>query len=227
MKMKHYRAPDMRQALRQVREAQGPDAVILSSRKIQGGVEVVAAVDYDEADSGVDTYGRDEESPAPLAPARNSAPAPQYAAAPMADDVEDFAALAQRLGARTDNDAGSHVNNELRTLRHMLETQLATLAWNDLSRRAPLQTELLKQLTTLGLNQELCIELVSQLPARLELAEAQRVALAMIARRIAVIEERWMTHGGVLAMVGPTGVGKTTLIAKLAARWIMRHGARQ
>ena len=37
----------MRQALRQVRDAQGPDAVILSSRRISGGVEVVAAVDYD------------------------------------------------------------------------------------------------------------------------------------------------------------------------------------
>ena len=47
MKIKHYRAADMRQALRQVRDAQGPDAVILSSRRISGGVEVVAAVDYD------------------------------------------------------------------------------------------------------------------------------------------------------------------------------------
>ena len=47
MKIKHYRAADMRQALRQVREAQGPDAVILSSRRLANGVEVVAAVDYD------------------------------------------------------------------------------------------------------------------------------------------------------------------------------------
>ena len=53
MKIQHYRAPDMRQALRQVREAQGPDAVILSSRKIAGGVEVVAAIDYDG--DGVDS----------------------------------------------------------------------------------------------------------------------------------------------------------------------------
>jgi flagellar biosynthesis protein FlhF len=227
MKMKQYRAPDMRQALRQVREAQGPDAVILSSRKIHGGVEVVAAVDYDEVDSGVDTYGRSSDDSAPVAAARGPAPAPHCAAA-ADSDAEDFAALAQRLsGARAEADANAHVNNELRTLRHMLETQLATLAWNDLSRRAPLQTEMLKQLTMLGLNQELCIELVAQLPPRLELAEAQRVALAMIARRIAVVEERWMQSGGVVAMVGPTGVGKTTLIAKLAARWVMHHGARQ
>ena len=108
----------------------------------------------------------------------------------------------------------------------MLETQLATLAWNDLSRRAPIQTELLRQLTVLGLAHDLAGELVSQLPQRMELAEAHRLALALMARRIETVGERWMEGGGVVAMVGPTGVGKTTLIAKLAARWVMRHGAR-
>jgi flagellar biosynthesis protein FlhF len=221
MKMKHYRAPDMRQALRQVREAQGPDAVILSSRNFQGGVEVVAAVDYDETDSGIDTYGRSAESAPAARPSRHTNPS----AAPEGD-VEDFATLAQRLsGSSNELDAG--VNHELRSLRHMLETQLATLAWNDLSRRAPLQSELLKQLTQLGLHHELCMELVAQLPTRLELAAAQRLTLAMLARRIAIAEERWMHVGGRIAMVGPTGVGKTTLIAKLAARWVMRHGTRQ
>ena len=118
------------------------------------------------------------------------------------------------------------VNEELRTLRRMLETQLATLAWNDLSRRSPIQTELLKQLTVLGLAHDLAAELVSQLPARLELAEAQRISLALLARRIATADERWLDKGGVVAMVGATGVGKTTMVAKLAARWVLRHGPR-
>ncbi|HWK48664.1 MAG TPA: hypothetical protein VNR40_02205, partial [Steroidobacter sp.] len=77
MKIKHYRAADMRTALRQVRDAQGPDAVILSSRRVQGGVEVVAAIDYDGEDAAteqlaagmssahsglVDTYGADRRA---------------------------------------------------------------------------------------------------------------------------------------------------------------------
>jgi flagellar biosynthesis protein FlhF len=78
----------------------------------------------------------------------------------------------------------------------------------------------------LGMGQDLCSELVAQLPGKLELAEAHRLALALIARRIAVVDEKWMETGGVVAMVGPTGVGKTTLIAKLAARWVMQHGPR-
>jgi flagellar biosynthesis protein FlhF len=195
MKIKHYRAPDMRQALRQVREEQGPDAVIVSSRRISGGVEVVAAIDYD-----ADVVNE-------------------------VDDVAYSAPVATQAFSETPAPR-SDVNEELRTLRHMLETQLATLAWNDLSRRSPMQTELLKQLTELGLAQDLATELVTQLPSRLELSEAYRLALAMLARRIETTGERWLETGGVVAFVGATGVGKTTLMAKLAARWVLRHGSR-
>ena len=246
----------MRQALRQVRDAQGPDAVILSSRRVPDGVEVVAAIDYEGEDAATEQlasvpqearrdvpYGtpvtnngsaprtqhdaaRAQQSSraqqaaqyvAPAAPTPRSQPAVDYSRAveQSHDDLADFGL----------SDAGSDVNEELRSLRRMLETQLATLAWNDLARRSPIQTELLKQLTQLGLAQDLATELVAQLPNRLELAEAHRLALALLARRIETTGERWM-DGGVVALVGATGVGKTTLIAKLAARWVLRHGPR-
>lgn len=262
MKIKHYRAPDMRQALRQVRDAQGPDAVILSSRRITGGVEVVAAVDYDEEqtveagyapDSSYEVIKRQDTAPNRQASAKALIP-PQIKTAPQQppraepspqaqqtrqserfedefDDVgEDFAALARRAAAPVDEVAASitdsAMSEELRTMRRMLETQFASLAWNDLSRRAPIQTELLKQLTVLGIAHDLAAELVAQLPPKLELAEAHRMALALLARRIEVVAEPWVDTGGIVAMVGPTGVGKTTLMAKLAARWVMRHGSR-
>src|SRR3954466_13169957 len=241
MKIKRYQAPDMRQALRQVRDAQGPEAVILSTRRVNGGVEVVAAVDFDVAEEGVDNYAR-ESTHATQAPPQNVVTTAQLkrsalTARDMAESdrrreaqsgAADFAALAHRLTEAADPESsmGEGVSEELRTLRRMLETQLATLAWNDLSRRSPIQTELLKQLTVLGLAHDLAAELVSQLPARLELAEAQRIALALLARRIGTAEERWLDKGGVVAMVGATGVGKTTMVAKLAARWVLRHGPR-
>ncbi|HZY34394.1 MAG TPA: flagellar biosynthesis protein FlhF, partial [Rhodanobacter sp.] len=49
MKIKRFVAPDMRQAMREVREEQGPEAVILSTRRLDEGIEVVAAIDYDES----------------------------------------------------------------------------------------------------------------------------------------------------------------------------------
>ena len=222
MKMKHYRAPDMRQALRMVREAQGPDAVILSSRRISGGVEVCAAVDYDADGSSDVGYTR---AAAPAAIAQR-----EPFAAEMADEPEDFAALLRRTSSDEPPAAASitdsAVGEELRTMRRMLETQFASLAWSDLTRRAPMQVELLKQLTVLGLAQDIATEVVTQLPSKLELNEAQRMALALLARRIETVEEPWIDTGGVIALVGPTGVGKTTLLAKLAARWVMRHGPR-
>jgi flagellar biosynthesis protein FlhF len=237
MKIKQYRAADMKTALRQVREAQGPDAVILSSRRVAGGVEVVAAIDYDGEEAvteqlaaGAASAGRNVSYGAAASAQQNAAP---YGAA----STERYAAPIERSQPKQQYthddfaqfalaDASNDVNEELRSLRRMLETQLATLAWNDLTRRSPIQTELLKQLTQLGIAQDLATELVTQLPTRLELAEASRLALAMLARKIETTGERWMDGGGVVALVGATGVGKTTLIAKLAARWVLRHGTR-
>lgn len=235
MKIKHYKAPDMRTALRQVKDAQGPDAVILSSRRIAGGVEVVAAIDYDGEEAMTEQLAQS------VAPADVRLPASPYAAASERvqqvsrnisnGGASQFAGFAEQqprddLARFELADANSDVNEELRSLRRMLENQLATLAWNDLARRSPIQTELLKQLTQLGLSQDLATEIVTQLPARLELAEAHRLSLALLSRRIEATGERWMDGGGVVALVGATGVGKTTLIAKLAARWVLRHGPR-
>ena len=71
--MKRYLAADMRSALRAIREEQGPDAVILSSRAVASGVEVCAAVDREFADDGAELsaaaalqYSVAASSPAPL-----------------------------------------------------------------------------------------------------------------------------------------------------------------
>lgn len=203
MKIRRYLAKDMRLALHQVREQQGPDAVIMSSRTTSEGVEVVAAVDFDV-----------EEAVAKATPAT-------VATEETGTFSQLFREVGQREAARTDG-----VTDELNALRRMLETQLATLAWNDLTRRAPIHTEVLKELTTYGMAAEHAADIVSQLPARAQLHEAQRLALAIWAKRIPTQEERWMDRGGTVALIGPTGVGKTTTLAKLAARWVLRHGTR-
>lgn len=218
MKIRRYIAKDMRQALNQVREAQGPDAVILSSRRTEEGVEVVAAVDFDAE-----------------AIIQNSAVAAEYTSAAPTDFARSMQAINQAgvaavrqpaMTAAVHDEDASDMGAELRTLRRMLETQLATLAWNDLTRRAPLQSALLKDMTQLGFAHALAGEVVSQIPARLEWHEAQRMALAIIAKRIVTDSERWLDQGGMAAFVGATGVGKSTLVAKLAARWVLRHGPR-
>jgi flagellar biosynthesis protein FlhF len=230
MKIQRYLAKDMRSALTQVREALGPDAVILSSGKVGDEVEVVAAIDFDSQRATVE----------PIAPPR---------AAPQPPDTRvrsvDFARL-KRASSQLSPEAaqfGSHEDDappprpapvaetslaeEVKGMRRMLEAQLATLTWNDMSRRSPLQAAMLKELARLGLSNELSQSLARKIPAELNFTAARRFALATIARTIQVTGDRWLEEGGRVAFAGPAGAGKTTLIAKLAARWVLRHGPRR
>jgi flagellar biosynthesis protein FlhF len=118
------------------------------------------------------------------------------------------------------------MGNELKTLRRMLETQLAHLAWNDLTRRAPIHTEMLRELTEIGISQDLAEHLVRQLPDDTDLTFARRFTIAGLSQYLKVTGDRWLDDGGRVAFAGATGVGKTTTLAKIAVRWVLRHGPR-
>jgi flagellar biosynthesis protein FlhF len=181
----------------------------------------------------------DELSPARAAPQAPFAPqafathAPRHAPAPVeaakpneppANDSIPTAMPAKKADKKSSpNDL---MGSELKTLRRMLETQLAQLAWNDLSRRAPIHTEMLRELTEIGIGHELAAQVVSHLPAHADLTQARRLAIATLSQQVLVTGDRWLDEGGRVAFVGPTGVGKTTTIAKLAVRWVLRHGPR-
>lgn len=205
MKIKTYTARDMRTVLRMVRDEQGPDAVMLSTRHLPEGVEVTVAVDPEAALA---------LPPQPPAPARESSFADLLARAAQESVPEPVEPETARLG------------EELRTMRHLLERQFSQLAWNDLTRRAPETAELLTELTAMGLAGDLAAELLATLPDGIGLADAQRRVLALLTRRIATSGDDLLDRGGRVAFVGAAGVGKTTGIAKLAARWVMRHGTR-
>ncbi len=86
---------------------------------------------------------------------------------------------------------GTVINGELQTLRRMLETQLAALAWNDLTRRAPLATEMLRELTRLGFAQDVVAKVADALPASLDFTRARRLAIARLADSLEVTGDRW------------------------------------
>jgi flagellar biosynthesis protein FlhF len=219
MKIVRHTAPDMRQALRSIREQLGEDAVILSSRRLAQGVEVTAAVDFDAG-------SLDKAAPPAAAspPGEVRAPPPQVSEPPREPAPPALAAAAAPL-LEPQPEAPAHImGKELQTLRRMLETQLAQLAWNDRTRRAPVHTELLRELTEIGIAQDLADHIVGQLDQGVDLAQGRRFAIAGLSQYLLVTGDRWLETGGRVAFVGATGVGKTTLLAKLAVRWILRHG---
>jgi flagellar biosynthesis protein FlhF len=250
MKISKYTGADMRQALRAVREQLGADAVILSSRRVLNGVEVTAAIDYDSAETQAQAEGsaREAQSPtrfegeefvklspaalaqaaaAPVVRAAPPAPAATPAALPVSLLIDPrLTAPASPAAAPASSPGNEALNEELRTLRRILETQVAQLAWNDLTRRAPIHTEVLRELTRIGLTPEFASQIVSQLPSSTDLTQARRLAIASVSQQVPVTGDRWLDDGGRVALIGPTGVGKTTTLTKLAVRWVLRHGPR-
>jgi flagellar biosynthesis protein FlhF len=212
MKVKRFFAPDMRQAIRLVREAQGPDAVILSNRKVDGGIEIIAAMDYDESLLNDD--------------ASRTASQPTFEnATPLAKAVQEPVSATQQVKWSQDP-AIVAMRDEIKQLRGLLENQLAHLAWGDLNRREPLHAGVMRRFSGMELDTAL-IERVSAptVHARDE-EHAWQLALSELAASVPVAEHDVMDQGGIVALVGSTGVGKTTSVAKLAARYVLRHGQR-
>lgn len=264
MKIKRFFAKEMRDGIKLVRKDLGTDAVILSNNRVNGGIEIIAAVDYDESLLQVETIGNAE-----LASRSNESSPYQE------QDVDGF--LAERFQreqdklqdadfsinsefvSRRDNAldiefdehfddtkptniestlASSsiewsqeptlvHIQNEIHDLRSLLEQQVASLAWSDLKQRNPMRAKLTRGLLEMGLSPELCQQIVESCGEHDDFDTLWRHALAILARNLPVDSSDAMEQGGVIAVVGATGVGKTTTIAKLAARYALRHGSEQ
>lgn len=203
MKIKRFVAQDMRQALRMVREALGEDAVILSNKSVDGGVELTAAIDLVENVAG-DTV--DQRIPG----------IQQAASSATASEPSE----AQR------DRALDEMRREMQNLRRWMQAELSGLSWYDLGQRAPHSQELLGRLMALGLGAELARRLAERVRDIEDVEQAWQKALYLLAAEIRITEADLLEQGGVVALVGPTGVGKTTTIAKMAARFALRHGHR-
>src|SRR5882762_333231 len=213
MKIKRYTAASMRAALALVRAEQGPDAVILSSRRGEDGIEVIAAVDYDEA-----LFADAKRQPsAPIAAPAVSAPAPAPAPAP--------AAVTARVAPRSDAAEYGAMQRELVGLRRLLENGLPGMTWSDKRLREPLRARVLEELTAMDIAPDVALTLAELTPQHTTLDNPSHIPLALLAKHLPIVNDTTCVAGGIAAVVGPTGAGKTTTIAKLAARWCMQHGS--
>ncbi len=258
MKMKRFVAPDIRQALQQVKETLGADAVILSNRKVAEGVEIVAARDFEvetvvprEREPARDKAG---VTPRPAFSARSyGAVAGQEKAAPArradvrkpvfpkvepADRTKEKASRTQvsetvarpKPGPITeppppDNGLAS-IRRELAQMRRLLHQHLARDAWHEIVRSAPTRLDLLRALGELGFSRSLALELSQRAGGAEEFAPAMARLRQILGEQLPVQADQLLEYGGVVALVGPTGVGKTTTIAKLAARFRLKYGPR-
>ncbi|MGU7769466.1 flagellar biosynthesis protein FlhF [Burkholderia sp. MR1-5-21] len=161
---------------------------------------------------------RAADAPAPKAAERTRIP------------TDTAAAVADAVKARIERIVNDTVMHELGALRGMMEEQFDSLMWHERQRRSPVHGALTKHLFAAGFSAQLVRMMVDNLPqgeGSDTLEQATEWAQTVLAANLPVLEseDALMERGGVFALMGPTGVGKTTTTAKLAARCVMRFGA--
>ncbi|MDP1645977.1 MAG: flagellar biosynthesis protein FlhF [Thiobacillus sp.] len=226
MNVKRIVAKTSREAMRQLRDALGPDAVILSNRAVEGGVEVLALAAEDIAAMAPPVV----DAPAP-APASRS-PAPRAQAPDMQTEPEPAVTIKRRLIERVavpsqdSAQLAQSVISEIKSMQMCLESQLADLVWRDLPGRDPSGAAVMRDMLAAGFSATLARELLETLPKG-DAEQAQAWMRNTLMKRLQVVQSEtdMLDAGGVFAMMGPTGAGKTTTTAKLAARFVVRHGA--
>ncbi len=298
MNVKRYFAPTAREALRRIKEELGSDAIVLSNRSVEDGVEITAVLSTEIHDEFSDAphaaaprIDRDTDFTVSLSGGKRTAVVSRPAAAekknvrewqPIAvkaetararpeprktqfqsrltrdsglseaagtksQSVEDGLTVVQDDGQRSSRSPGRPKNDlapagggadhrevpgaqllrELAGIKGLIEQQLAGFAWTGLGHEAPAKTLLLTDLLDAGFSAQLARRLVDSLPAGATREEGRDWLKGVLNRNLHTVgtEDEIVDAGGVYALVGPTGVGKTTTTAKLAARCVVRHGA--
>ena len=165
----------------------------------------------------------------------------EYAMEDMGDELEgsDFAAMTTesttqpaqprdtRSAASVGMDEISRMQKEMSSIRQLLENQVSGLMWQDMAQRDPRRAYLVNRLTDLGLTEQVADQISGYIPEQYNEDEAWDYAKKLMVQQLNTTHNEIVHRGGVFSLVGPTGVGKTTTIAKLAARFAQIHGADQ
>jgi flagellar biosynthesis protein FlhF len=256
MKIRRFYGKDMREALKQVKDELGGDAVIMSNKKHADGIEIVAAYDKEPdaqllsgkietkvqaiaskktptlseiiGDTGPDSLKALLEKQSQSASPRqirdsNQVPEtqpPVYSSRPV---------NAQPTSQQNDNqqNALKEMRQELSSLRHILQFQVSGLIEQEKNRKHPLHGYLLQRLQQMGISDTLAEEVVSYAPEAADERQSWLFLLKLLANRLQTKHDDILSQPGVVALMGPTGTGKTTTIAKLAAQAAHKFGVEQ
>ena len=118
--------------------------------------------------------------------------------------------------------------DEVKSMRALLQQELAQMSWSETARRSPARIDLHRRLLAAGYGAATARAIPGDLPGHLSVESAQGWLRDTLEHRLVVpAEDEVVRGGGVFALVGPTGVGKTTTTAKIAARFAVRFGSRR
>jgi len=247
MNVKRFFSKSMQEALRMVREEFGPDAVILSNNRVDDGVEIVAALDYEE-DATPETVEKTKtgSQPSPSQIARmhaerhlklqkemerakrkiETARKKRSPAPAMQDTVKPLAGVKARTEDSDNWDALSDMQAEIRELKGLIGAQTATDGMRGAAESGGLvQRQVEEWLSSLCLDRAVMRSLLNVVRNETGFEAARETIRQQLSSAMSVAPGEFIDQGGVVALVGPTGSGKTMTIGKLAARYVMKYGA--
>lgn len=290
MKIKRFVAKDIRQAMRMVKDEFGADAVIMSNKSVDEGVEIVAAKDFDETSihSKLNSPVSSSEQTTPKAKKKieladfeaeknklHIVSSPRKVGVdgvipkrPLQRNIDQYVGYAEKISLAESNKPRASIKkqsaefqqpvraakqfspvlreeikqqtasvapeqfmqemrNEIKSLKSALDTKLSEVSWSQGAKSNPVRIDLLRRLSDMGFSKKLSTKVANRLDSHKDSELAFDKAKEMLAKVLPVMEDNLLEEGGVVALVGPTGVGKTTTIAKLAAQFILKHGAGQ
>ena len=301
MKVKRFIASDMRSAMQQVRESLGAEAVILSNRIIEDGVEILASNDYEHSAGNASqsepkkrsyrTYAdipdepfqqKFEDDKVQFSSQHNNTfadhrPKKQQHSQVQPGGIFDYrkettesienikpsvagsSASGQKPERKSlnnwqkidyskfiveDEEAATKdsesakltpqqqletesLKQELKALRSMMEAQMSLMSWEQQKKQNPVAIGLIKRFSELGLTVDIAKQVIDKVKNNTDVQQASKEAINQLIKAIPVATDDILKRQGIVALVGPTGVGKTTTIAKLAARYVMAHGQDQ
>jgi len=246
MNVKQFFAANAREALHQVKREIGTDAVILSNRRVEGGVEILAIPHAEARALHSATREPVVARPAFVRTAMNNPPAqnsqtvkvkmPVPAGAPAARArAADQSKPAQPpvppvattpITAPATEQIARTVIREIQSMRGLINEQLSGLMFGEMRRREPDKLRMMSALLAGGFSPALSRRLLEKSPAGSGMADLRDwIKKALDKNLMTSTADDIVTKGGVYALLGPTGVGKTTTTAKLAARCVVRLGA--
>ena len=304
MKVRRFTASSMQKALKTVRDEMGPDAVILSNHRVNGGVEIIVAQNYEpvSAKKSAPVYQAEEteehpvkrttsaqkndketnpwpflnanerhdveeqlklqdqlealkrqreneQPPTPSQPAMNvnsqsdlqtslqhikqqrKDPGYTYQPPEITDAIPNEPSIQQTVKSQQNQQILNDVRNELNDLKDLLVSNSNSTAiqthhnfvWKKFSPANALQAKLWQRLEQMGFDDWLIYQLLHKVQSHADEKKAWQASLHDLAQHINISPSDRLKRGGIFALVGPTGAGKTTTIAKMAVRYTLEH----
>ena len=204
------------------RQSPRPRSPELASMFSQSGIDTSEHYQEPAQPRTTNMFARENE-----APKRMQTQADSLGFDDLDQDFDDLDAPVAPRSQTNNNESAqmSAMRDEMNAIRQLLEHQVSGLMQQDMARRDPTRACMIDRLVGMGIDKDVAEQMACFIPDDVSRQQGWKALLQMVEDQMQTTNNEILRQGGVYALVGPTGVGKTTTVAKLAALGAQKYGA--